>query len=128
VFLIGQDTGTWHPSALEQHIEALQGRNFLVRSLTYSPDGHRLALSTSAAIIQLFNLETGECEQTFSGHQDFARLLKFSPNGTVLASSNYDEGSQYTPEVKIWDVRTGACRLTLLGHARLVNDFAFSTD
>ena len=129
VVLVGQDSGTWHPTALEQHIEALQGRNFLVRSLTYSPDGHVLALSTSASIIQLCNIQTGECQQTFSGHQDFARLLKFSPDGTVLASSNYDEeGRHYTPEVKIWDVRTGGCRLTLLGHPRLINDFAFSSD
>lgn len=127
--LAGQDSDTWHPAALLQHIEALQGRNFLVRSLTYSPDGDFLALSTSASIIHLWNIQTGECQQTFSGHQDFARLLKFSPDGTVLASSHYDEErARYIPEVKIWDVRTGDCRLTLQGHSGLINDFAFSSD
>ncbi|MBW4472579.1 MAG: hypothetical protein KME45_19735 [Stenomitos rutilans HA7619-LM2] len=127
VSILGQASESWHPALLAQQIEALQGRNFLVRSLTYSPDSHLLALSTQASTINLWNIQTGECYQTFSGHNAFARLLKFSPDGTVLASSNYDEDqASYTPEIKLWDVKTGICQLTLHGHTRMVNDFAFS--
>lgn len=129
VTLVGQDSESWHPAALAQHIEAVQGRNFLVRSLAYSPDGHLLALSTQASTIHLWNIQTGECVQTISGHKDFARLLRFSPDGSILASSNYDEDlANHTPEIKLWDVQTGVCQLTLCGHTRMVNDFAFSAD
>lgn len=129
VTLVGETSETWHPTLIQQKIEALQGHTFLIRSFTYAPDGQHVALSTQASTIHLWNIQTGKCVQIFEGYRVFARLLKFSPDGTLLASGHYDEEhNQCIPEIKIWDVRTGTCRFTLQGHSRLLNDFAFSKD
>ncbi len=134
ITIAGEDSETWHPETLVQQIESLQGQSFLIRSIAYSPDGRLLALSqqraeTQAYPIYLGRIQTGACEQILSGHHHFARLLKFSSDGTMLASGDYaQETNQYKPEVKIWNVKTGECRLTLQGHTRLINDLAFEPD
>lgn len=128
----GEDEGStpWHPETLEQLVEAHQGHTHLVRSLTYSPNGRTIALSTRHTFtIELLDIETGQRHHTLAGHSDFARLLKFSPDGTTLASVNNDaETTDSIPEIKIWDVRSGVCQLTLRGHTRLVNDLAYGSD
>lgn len=134
ITIAGQDSEVWHPTALVQQIESLQGQSFLIRSIAYNPDGRLLALSqqgteTQAYPIYLCHIQTGACEQIFSGHHHFARLLKFSSDGIILASSDYaQETNQYKPEARIWNVKTGACLLTLQGHTRLINDLAFDPD
>ncbi|MEP0920051.1 NB-ARC domain-containing protein [Leptolyngbya sp. DQ-M1] len=134
ITIAGRNSEVWNPAALVQQIESLQGQSFLIRSIAYSPDGRLLALSqqgteTQAYPIYLYDIQTGACEQIFSGHHNFARLLKFSSDGTMLASSDYaQETNQYRPEVRIWNVKTGACLLTLQGHTRLINDLVFDPD
>lgn len=136
ISIVGESSGgdeastRWHPEELEKQVESHQGHTHLVRSLTYSPSGKMLALSTRRAFeIELLDIQTGQCHQTLVGHSDFARLLKFSPSGTTLASVNNEaETIDSIPEIKIWDIESGVCQLTLQGHTRLVNDLVFSSD
>src|SRR6185436_12826294 len=48
--------------------------------------------------------------------------LAFSPDGKLLATADQNEG------VHLWDIPSGALRVTLMGHAQTVMSVAFSPD
>ncbi|WYZ35383.1 hypothetical protein EsH8_X_000030 [Colletotrichum jinshuiense] len=72
--------------------------------------------------VKLWDVVTGQCQQTLEGHSNWVNSVAFSPDGRQLASASDDE------TVKLWDVVTGQCQQTLEGHSDLVNSVAFSPD
>ena len=56
------------------------------------------------------------------GHTSAVSSVAFSPDGTLLASSSYDQ------TIKVWDLRTGQMQKTLTGHEGRVYSVAFSPD
>jgi COMPASS component SWD3 len=59
---------------------------------------------------------------TLSGHSMSISSLKFSPDGSLLASSASDK------LVKLWDSYTGDIIRTLSGHTEGISDVAWSND
>ncbi|KAL7418131.1 WD40-repeat-containing domain protein [Mrakia frigida] len=59
---------------------------------------------------------------TLTGHSAKVSSVKFSPDGTKLASSAADG------LVNLWDSKTGKHLRTLVGHTKGVSDIAFSSD
>ena len=51
-------------------------------------------------------MTSGECLQTLEGHSSRVYSVSFSPDGTKVASQDYDN------IFKIWDSSTGQCTLT----------------
>ncbi|MCF2151411.1 NB-ARC domain-containing protein [Desmonostoc muscorum LEGE 12446] len=49
----------------------------------------------------------GKCLKTFTGHSDVVWTLRFSCDGTMVVTGNWDE------TIKIWDVNTRECLKTL---------------
>lgn len=69
-----------------------------------------LASCSSDRTIKLWDLTTGICTATLTGHTDRVESIAFCPNPAtpyLLASGSYDE------TLKIWDIRTGVCVKTL---------------
>jgi WD40 repeat protein len=54
---------------------------------------------------------------------DWVLSVAFSPDGRLLASGSWDDGT-----IKLWDVATGSLVRTLSGHTGAVNSVAFSPD
>lgn len=78
--------------------------------LAFSPDGEYLAAGYADGIIRLWNLKSGQCFKTFSGHVGGVNALVFSRNGKQIISGSEDN------LIKIWDTKSGECVRTLAGH------------
>jgi WD40 repeat protein len=85
----------------------------------FSPDGKLLATGDTSGNICLWN----EVERIFTGmHENWVTGITFSPNGKLLISCSEDL------TVKIWDIASGNCLKTFIGHSGWVLDIAVSSD
>ena len=57
-------------------------------SLAYSPDGKKAAVGYGGQI-SLFNANTGQLQQTFSGDKNGVNSIVFSSDGSMLVSGEY---------------------------------------
>jgi WD40 repeat protein len=89
---------------------------------TAEPSGNGLILASCSEdrTIKLWDMETGSCLQTLTGHQDWVKSVAFSPDGKMLASGSFDH------TLKLWDRQTGNCLSTLRGHTSSITMVAFS--
>lgn len=63
-----------------------------------------------SAQVRLWNVETGECDVTLSGHKSAVTALRFNASGAQLAS-----GAQDT-DIVVWDVVAQVGLFRLRGH------------
>jgi WD40 repeat protein len=103
-----------------RELRTLQGEN-MVWSVTFSPDGTRLACNDGPTI-SLWDVASGKRIGTLRGHQDQVVSVAFSSDGTRIASGGNDR------TVKIWDGAGGKELRTLRGHRGEVRRVAFSPD
>jgi WD40 repeat protein len=100
-------------------VKELQNHSEVVHSLTFSPDGKRLASSSADLTIRIWDVASGTCLHVLPakenphrafvnerGHRDIA----YSPRTHVIASGDR-EGA-----VHLWDAETGARLVKLTGH------------
>ncbi len=78
-------------------------------SLTYSPDGKRIAVGSGARLL-LLDANTGKRQQTLFGHTSGIKSIVYSSDGSTLVSSSWDGSSRF------WNAGTGSLRLTIDGH------------
>jgi WD40 repeat protein len=90
-------------------------------SLTYSPDGKRLAVGLEQ-VIYLWDTATGKELRQFAGLQVVAGAVAFAPDGKVLAAGRHDGG------IRLWRADTGAVLGDVPGHERAVLSLAFAPD
>ena len=94
-----------------------------VDSVVFSPDGQTLVgASHEDAMIQFWDVASGERLKTIESPPDTTEKTVFSPDGSTLASA----GSDGT--VRFWDVVTTTPIRTLTGYANLFTDMAYSPD
>ncbi|HET6246803.1 MAG TPA: c-type cytochrome domain-containing protein [Tepidisphaeraceae bacterium] len=98
-----------------------------VTSLDFSPDGHWLVtgggVPSRSGEIRLFDAETGTLKQAFDDvHSDTVFCVRFSPDGTRLASAGADRF------VRILDLTTGKVLRSLEGHGGHALSVAWSHD
>jgi WD40 repeat protein/tRNA A-37 threonylcarbamoyl transferase component Bud32 len=108
----------------------LTGQQPDIWTLSYSPDGTRIASGGMDRTVRMWNVVTGAEIMTLRGHgersyyPEFSPVcsVAFSPDGQLIASGSYDGTA------RIWDAGTGAEISTLQEHSWLVNAVAFSPD
>ncbi|KAK3821645.1 MAG: hypothetical protein J3Q66DRAFT_427092 [Benniella sp.] len=100
-------------------------------SVAYSPKGDRIASGewllyepamghTRACAVRLWDVKSGTCLHSLSGHNDSIWEVVYTLRGDRIASSSTDA------TVRIWDVETGVCCRVLTGHDGPVFSVAFS--
>ena len=67
-------------------IATLEGQSESVVSLSFSPDGSRLASGSDDSTVRLWDGASGVPVATLGGHSRSVASLSFSPNGSRLAS------------------------------------------
>ncbi|MBI2264491.1 MAG: protein kinase [Armatimonadetes bacterium] len=83
------------PSVAEK---TLKGLTSAVLSVSFSPNGKKLASGSRDGTVIIWDVAGGSAEKTFMGHTDGVSSVSFSPDGKRLASGSDDK------TVIIWDV------------------------
>ena len=119
-----------------RHIKTLKGHIDLVWSVSFSPDGNTIASGSSTLggtigirsgtwgeTVFLWDVNTGKYINTLIGHPDHARSVRFSPDGSTIASGGDDT-------VRLWDADTGRHIRTLrpTDSVSSVSSVSFSPD
>ena len=89
-------------------------------SCAYSPDGKSFAMHLSTGQIIVYSTSTWEALWASNDHTLSVSSLSYSPTSGKIASGSFDK------TVRLWDVRTGACRQVLTGHTDEVHCVAYS--
>jgi WD40 repeat protein len=100
----------------------LRGHQDYVLGVTWSPDGSKLATSSSDQTVKVWEAGTGRELRTLSGHQGAVFSVRWSPDGSRLATAGSDQ------KVKVWEAGTGRELRTLSGHQGTVFSVAWSPD
>ncbi len=98
----------------------------------FSPDGSKLAVSTSIGI-WLHAPQTGKALELLKrSHITRPYIFAFSPDGKTIASTSWGKPKRTTGRgiwaVEVWDVATGEDKAILIGHTMRVNSIAYSPD
>ena len=88
-----------------QQIKAL-GKGEGIKTVTFSPDGHRVALGRQNGLIDIRDLENDRLLVSLGQHVSGVGLLQFSPDGGILANATYSS-------IKLLSMTTGAQLRTL---------------
>jgi WD40 repeat protein/transcriptional regulator with XRE-family HTH domain/energy-coupling factor transporter ATP-binding protein EcfA2 len=111
-----------HRSILTSRVELVLHHDSSVWSVTFSPDGARIATASQDKTAKIWGAKTGQLLLTLKGHTDSVNSVIYSPDGKLIATASDDHTA------KIWDAVTGKELLTLTGHTAQVWRIAFSPD
>jgi WD40 repeat protein len=73
----------------------------LMLSVSFSPDGSKLAAGGADGTVRVYDVATGKRDLLIEPHADWATAVAFSPDGTRLASASRDKSA------RVFDAKTG---------------------
>jgi len=123
LYSIDQDGGEQVSAMSLPEIAADKAKNSrFVQSVTYSPDGRRLACGAMDGTVALFDVDTGKLLHTLAGHAMPVRSLCFSADGKTLYTG-CDDG-----HIHAYDAEHRSLTDALPGHKSWVLGVAVSPD
>jgi WD40 repeat protein len=103
-------------------LHTLRGHARNVWSVSFSPDGHRIASGSFDKTVKLWNVDTGALERTLTDATQAVVHVAFSPDGSLVAGSGDDSA------VRLWRVGDGKLARVLTGGSSHIYTFAFGPD
>ena len=112
-------------------LATLKGHTGWVRSVAFCRNSANRSLYSTRNILasgggdgalKIWDVSTGQCLKTLTGHKQRVRSVTFSPDGNKLASGSGDH------TIRLWDYEQGQCTKTLHGHSSRLGAIAFSPD
>ena len=104
---------------MKRSFQAHQGAARWVR---LSPDGKHIATGGNDLLVKLWNAESGELEQQFSGHDRHVYGVDFHPDGQHLVSQDL------MGNVVVWDLKTNQKQRTIDASVMTGYDKKFAAD
>jgi WD40 repeat protein len=98
---------------LESHLNS-------VNKVVFSPDGSKLASASCDKTMRVWNVVTGQVEQTLKSHLDWIYSIVFSPDGSELVLASGDM------TVQLWNVAIGQVEKTFKVHSDWISTMNFS--
>jgi WD40 repeat protein len=100
-----------HRSILTSHVRAtLSGHTSYVFTVSWSPDGKRLATGSQDGTVRVWHAETAKVLLTLPGDSSI-ETVAWNPDGRRLATGSYDGTA------RVWDTEIGKKLLTISGGA-----------
>jgi WD40 repeat protein/DNA-binding SARP family transcriptional activator len=120
----GEDPGSIQVLDVPTGRVVLRRRILEAADTALSPDGGRIAVTTTGRNGAVFDLETGKraFELRTGGEVLVSLPVSWSPDGRYIATSSADGMP------RVWDAETGRLRFTLIGHTGFVSSVAWSPD
>jgi WD40 repeat protein len=119
-FAVGLGCGlTLHSTSNWERIRKLGRTSHCITNVSFSPGGE-IVSANFYKTIRLWNVETGICLNSLTGHTNKVNSATFSPRGDYIASCSSDK------TIRLWNVESGECRSIFSGHKGPVQDIAFS--
>ena len=112
----------WWDVGSERKLTVVDGQNWRIASVAFSPDGTTLATGFWNHTMRPWDMRGYEGVATLDGHAHFVHSVAFSPDGVRIASGSHDM------TVRLWDVVTRKETFILQGHSDAVWSVAFSPD
>jgi platelet-activating factor acetylhydrolase IB subunit alpha len=118
----------WDPSDEYKNIRTLPGHDHSVSAVRFVPSGaagspssgNLLVSASRDKTLRIWDVTTGYCLKTISGHADWVRDVMPSFDGRFLLSASNDRTA------RIWDASSGEAKATLLGHEHVVECCVFA--
>jgi WD40 repeat protein len=99
----------------------LQGHQDVVQSISFSPDGRRIATASFDNTVKLWRRD-GSLFKTLEGHTRTVMSVSFSPDGKMIASGSLDG------TVRLWDSNGNPIRVIPAHDGSQVISISFSPD
>ena len=99
-------------------------KGHFINALTFSPDGQRIAITSSPYEVKFVDAQTGQLiGKPLIGHRDLINAIAFSPDGHLIATSSRDN------TIRLWDAKNSQpIGKPLRGHLNFVLSARFSPD
>jgi len=91
----------------------------VVHDVAWSPDGSRIAVASSDAVVRIFDASTGTLVRSIDGHRDWVLAVAWSPDGNRIATGSRDRTA------KVFDASSGALLATYGRHDAPVRGILF---
>lgn len=112
-------------------VSELEGHEFWLSGVAWSPDGRILASGSDDRTIKLWDVDRGVELDSFEGHRFPIKDLAWSPDGKYIAACDqiYTSQDSDSPDiVHVWEVEQGERVMALTGHSNWINCVAWSPD
>jgi WD40 repeat protein len=93
-----------------------------INSAVYNFDGKKILSASFDRTIKEWDVESGQCLKTFTGHEEMVRSACYRGDGKKILSASEDKF------IKEWDVESGQCLKTFTGHKSFVSSAHYSED
>lgn len=100
----------------------MHGHDHNVSSVAFVPAGDFLLSASRDKTIKMWEVASGYCVKTYTGHREWVRMIRINVDGSLMASCSNDHS------VRIWCINSKESKLELREHDHTVECIAWAPE